>query len=138
MNYKKIIQKGFPLIDEWMLKQNQNIKDSTDFKELLRVCDEIFIEQDFSKDAYEDIRYVLKPFNNSLPLQIKRIFNISTLDNYTAFLSSRWFENINDFVSFLNGKVAIVVQFAVKSAFVHFHFFGKSSNTVTFFNNFAF
>ena len=38
-----------------------------------------------------------RPFQESISLQIKRIFNVSTLDNYCAFIASRHFETINDF-----------------------------------------
>jgi hypothetical protein len=98
-NYQEIIQQGIPLIQEWISKQSEEINQLDDFKELTRVIDEIENEKDYSKDAYLDIRYVLKPFNNSIPLQLKRIFNVSTIDNYCAFISSRWFENINDFIN---------------------------------------
>ena len=99
INYKKQIQQGFPLIKEWMIKQPQYIKETEEFKELLRVVDEIYKEEDYSKDSYEDIRYILKPFLNSLSLKIKRIFNISTLDNYAIFIASRWFDTIDDYIN---------------------------------------
>ena len=66
---------------------------------MIRVVDDINKDQDFSKDAYLDIQYILKPFDKSLPLKIKRIFNISTIDNYCAFLTSRWFNSIEDFIN---------------------------------------
>ena len=34
MNYKKIIQQGFPLLKQWMIKQSQHIKELKEFKDL--------------------------------------------------------------------------------------------------------
>ena len=99
LNYKERIQKGIPLIKEWLNKQEDNIKEKEEFKEVERVIKEIEIEEDFSKDAFLDIRFILKPFDETIPLQIKRIFNVSTLDNYTTFIASRWFETIEDFIN---------------------------------------
>ena len=53
------------------------------------------------KDAYLDIRFILKPFEEILPLQLKRIFNVSTMDQYTMFIASRWFESIEDHINLM-------------------------------------
>ena len=49
MEYK--IQKGIPLIKEWIEIKRQEFENNTDFKELIRVLNEIEKDQDFSKDA---------------------------------------------------------------------------------------
>ena len=82
---KENIQEGIPLIKEWIELKRQEYQDNDDLNELIRVINEIQIDKDFSKDAYEDIRYLLRPFEY-IPLKIKRIFNIGTLDNYTMFI----------------------------------------------------
>ena len=99
IDYQQKIYQGIQLINLWKNKQPQEIKESKDFKELLRVVDEIYTEKDYSEDSYLDIRYLLKPFDKSLPLQLKQIFNISTLDNYSIFIASRHFQTINDFIN---------------------------------------
>ena len=95
---EKKIQEGIPLIKEWIETKREEFKNNNDFSELQRVVTEIQNDQDFSKDAYEDIRYLLRPFEY-IPLKIKRIFNIGTLDNYTMFIASRHFETIDDFIN---------------------------------------
>ena len=92
INYKLIIQEGIPLIQQWLSKQDENIKQTEDYKEVERVINDIIHEEDWSKDAYLDIQFILKPFEESLPLKIKRLFNVCTLDLYTIFLTSMWFE----------------------------------------------
>ena len=98
MNYKTIIEEGIPLIKEWINEQSEEVKETENYKELKRVLREIIDEKDYSKDAYLDIQFVLKPFE-LLPLKIKRLFDTSTLDNYTSFIASRYFENIEDFIN---------------------------------------
>ena len=71
------IKEGIPLIKEWIEIKKPEYKDNPDFKELERIINEIEKDKDYSKDAYEDIRYLLRPFEY-IPLKIKRIFNIST------------------------------------------------------------
>ena len=95
---KQNIQEGIPLIKEWIEVKRQAFENNTDFNELIRVIKEIEKDQDFSKDAFEDIRYLLRPFEY-IPLKIKRLFNIGTLDNYTLFIASRHFESIEDFIN---------------------------------------
>ena len=99
INYKQVIQQGIPLIKEWLIKQEDNIKEKEEYKEVERVIKEIETEEDWSENSYLDIRFILKPFDETLPLKIKRIFNVSTLDNYTTFIASRWFETIEDFIN---------------------------------------
>ena len=93
---EKKIQEGIPLIKEWIETKRSEFENNTDFKELIRVINEIEKDKDYSKDAYEDIRYLLRPFEY-IPLKIKRLFNIGTLDNYTIFIASRHFESIDDY-----------------------------------------
>ena len=90
INYKKIIEEGIILIKEWSNKQSEDIKNKEEYKEVERVITEIEDEQDWSKQSYLDIQFVLKQLQDQLPLKIKRIFNVSTLDNYTVFFSSMW------------------------------------------------
>ena len=92
------IQEGIPLIKEWIERKRQEFENNDDFNELIRVINEIENDKDYSKDAYEDIRYILRPFEY-IPLKIKRIFNIGTLDNYTMFITSRHFESIDDYIN---------------------------------------
>ena len=99
MNYKTIIQQGISFITTWMNEQEKAIKETEDFKEIIRVLADILQENDFSNEAYEDIRFVLKPFEEILPLKIKRIFKMSRMDHYTMFIASRWFDSIDDFIN---------------------------------------
>ena len=92
------IKEGIPLIKEWIQIKKHEFEDNTDFKELIRVIKEIETDQDFSNDAYEDIRFLLRPFEY-IPLKIKRLFNIGTLDNYTIFIASRHFNTIDDYIN---------------------------------------
>ena len=95
---EKKIQEGIPLIKEWIEVKRQEFKNNNDFSELEKIVKEIENDKDYSNDAYEDIRYLLRPFEY-IPLKIKRIFNIGTLDNYTMFIASRHFESIDDFIN---------------------------------------
>ena len=98
INYQQQIQKGIPIINDWIDKQDEYFKESDELKELQKVLIEIQQDQDFSEDSYEDIRYLLRPIKQ-LPLQIKRLFNIATLDNYSTFIASRHFETLKDFIN---------------------------------------
>ena len=98
MKRENKIQEGIPLIKEWIEIKKQEFEKNDYFKELIRVINEIEKDKDFSHDAYEDIRYLLRPFEY-IPLKIKRLFNIGTLDNYTIFIASRHFESIEDFIN---------------------------------------
>ena len=51
INYKQIIQEGIPILRQWLNKQEENIKEKEDYKEIVRVINEIEEEKDFSKDA---------------------------------------------------------------------------------------
>ena len=99
INYKQKIEQSLPLINEWIENQQEEIKQTEEYQEFVRVINEIQKEKDYSKQAYEDIRYLLRLLNEKLPLQIKRMFDISTLDNYCAFISSRHFCCIDDFIN---------------------------------------
>ena len=95
---EKKIQEGISLIKIWIIIKKQEFKNNNDFSELEKIVKEIEKDKDYSNDAYEDIRYLLRPFEY-IPLKIKRIFNIGTLDNYTMFIASRHFESIDDFIN---------------------------------------
>ena len=99
INYQTHIPESIPIIFEWMIKQDQLIKETEDFKELDKVLKEIDNDKDYSKDSFLDIQFLLRPFEEQLPLKIKRLFNISLLDNYTIFIASRHFETIDDFIN---------------------------------------
>ena len=98
MDTEKIIKEGIPFIKEWIEIKREEFAEQDEFKELVRVITEIEQENDYSHQAYEDIRYLLRPFEY-LPLKIKRLFNIATMDHYTMFIASRHFETIDDFIN---------------------------------------
>ena len=58
---EKKIQEGIPLIKEWIEVKRQEFENNDDFKELDRIIKDIQNERDYSNDAYEDIRYLLRP-----------------------------------------------------------------------------
>ena len=99
INYQQKIEQGIPLIKEWLERKKQEFEESDDYKELLRVITEIQQQKDYSKNSYLDLQFLLRPFQETLSLQIKRLFNVSTLDNYIAFIASRHFETIDDFIN---------------------------------------
>ena len=103
MNYQEIIPQGIQLIQEWIDYQEQSnqeeIKDSEDFRELRRVIQEIQHDQDYSKNSFLDIQFLLRPFEEQISLKIKRLFDLSRMDHYTMFIASRWFETIEDFIN---------------------------------------
>ena len=102
INYQQQLIQGIEFIHEWINNNQQTIdQESEDFKELVRVIEEILQDQDFSKNAFEDIRFVLTPFEEQLPLKIKRKFNVSKMDQYTMFIASRWFETIDDYINLI-------------------------------------
>ena len=78
MNYQEILPEVIPLIKEWINKQqdNKEVTETTSFKDLTRILPEIEQEADYSEESFDDIRFLLKQFD-SLPLKIKRIFNIA-------------------------------------------------------------
>ena len=66
-----------------------------------------YIESMETNEEYErmdlsEIRYEMKEITN-LPLWIKRNFNISTMDHYSMFIASRWFETLDDYISLEKG-----------------------------------
>ena len=91
-------KEGILLIKEWIKLKSQELEENENFIELIRVLNEIIKEKDLSENAYEDIRYLLRPFEY-IPLSIKRIFNIGMMDLYTIFIASRHFNSINDFIN---------------------------------------
>ena len=131
INYKIIIQQGIPLIQKWSNKQPQHIKETDDYKELQRVIKEIEQEKDYSQDAYEDIRFVLRPFEELLSLNIKRYFNISTMDQYSMFITTRWFETIEDHINL----VLSTRRFKENMTKFHYNPISVTSQTVKFFPN---
>ena len=66
-----------------------------------RILPGIEQEEDYSEQSYLDIQFLLKPFQETLPLKIKQLFNSSTLDNYTVFLSSMWLNTIEDHINLI-------------------------------------
>ena len=87
MEVKDCIKEGIPIIKEWIESKREEFEENDEFKELIRVVNEIEEDQDYSQMAYDDIRYLLRPFEY-LPLKIKRLFNIATMDHYTMFIAS--------------------------------------------------
>ena len=71
MESQERIKEGISLIKEWIQTKKEEFEEKEEFKELVRVVTEIEQENDYSKQAYEDIRYLLRPFEY-LPLKIKR------------------------------------------------------------------
>ena len=55
---EKKIQEEIQLIKEWIETITHEYKDNDNFKELIRVLNDIEKDKDFSKDSYEDIRYL--------------------------------------------------------------------------------
>ena len=86
-------------IKEWIMKQTEEMKGKEEMKEIERVIKEIEYEKDYSKESYEDIRYVLRPFEEIHPLEIKRLLNISMMDQYTMFITTRYFDTIEDHIN---------------------------------------
>ena len=99
INYKEKIEEGIPIIKEWLQQNNKEKENSEEYNELERVIDEIQKDNDYSEDTYLNIKFVLKPLYEQIPLKIKRIFNLSTMDHYTMFIASRWFKTIYDLIN---------------------------------------
>ena len=87
---KNNLIEGIFEIKKWCYKHKEEYQDNNDFNELVRIVKEIDEEKDFSHCSYEDIRYLLRPFEN-IPLKLKRQFQLSTMDYYTMFIASRHF-----------------------------------------------
>ena len=66
-----IVKEGIVLIKQWIKTKREEFAESDDFKELVRVLTEIENENDYSHQAYEDIRYLLRPFPN-ISFHLKR------------------------------------------------------------------
>ena len=97
----KTTKEGIILIKDWINTQNIDDNQLNDIIELQRVIKEIELDNDYSNDSFEDLRYSLRPLQDYLPLKIKRIFNISTMDQYTMFITSRWFDTIDDHINLI-------------------------------------
>ena len=102
INFKQIIQQSLPLIKEWLNIQTEETKQTEQFKEANKVIIEIENEKDFSETAYEDIKYILRPFQH-LPLNIKRLLNISMMHQYSMFIAARYFDSIDDYINLILG-----------------------------------
>ena len=50
-----VVKEGIVLVTEWMNTNRQEFEENDDFKELVRVVNEIEVDQDYSQEAYEDI-----------------------------------------------------------------------------------
>ena len=114
LNYNQLLEDSLPLLTEWMAKQTKDnqkdskdkkyseepkdLTDSEDFKELQSLLTHLQTSKDFTLNNFHSLKTLLQSFEDSLPLKIKRIFNISKLDNYTVFIASRHFGSIEDFI----------------------------------------
>ena len=99
LNYNNIIHQSLPLINTWL--HNQHIEE-IHINELTQFLQQIQLQtKEYSQETFEDIRYLLQPFEECLPLKIKRIFNLSTMDYYTMFITSRFFESIDDHINLI-------------------------------------
>ena len=130
-NKKQLILQSIPFINEWLNNQQEDIKLSDDFKELNKIFNEICEEQDYTEDSYEDIRYLLRPFVKYLPLKIKRIYNISTMDYYSMFIASMWFNTIDDHINLILG----VKRFNENMTKFHYNPISLTKTTRNFFPN---
>ena len=124
------IKEGISLIKEWIQTKKEEFEEKEEFKELVRVVTEIEQENDFSKQSFEDIRYLLRPFEY-LPLRIKRLFNIVMMDHYTMFIASRHFESIDDFINLELG----VKRFNGNMSKFHYNPISVDEQTVKLFPN---
>ena len=98
IDYKRIIQETTPLIKEWISQQKPNEEQTQIFNDLTSLLSDIEKENDYSEEAYEDLRFLLRLLDN-LSLQLKRYYNCATLDHYSTFVSSRYFESIEDHIN---------------------------------------
>ena len=99
MNEKINLLEGILEVKIWSEKYKEEYEDNNDYNDLVRIVKEIDEEKDYSHCSYEDIRYLLKPFQQNLPLKLKRQFNLSTMDYYSIYLASMHFESIDDHVN---------------------------------------
>ena len=93
---------------------NHYTKYIKEFKEPMKIIKEIvkkekkedeccYLDQLEINNEYgiEDMNLLKKEMKllETIPLSIKRIFNISTMNNHTMFIASRWFETIEDYIN---------------------------------------
>ena len=93
MNYQLDLQQFLPLINEWITSQPREVKQTQNFKEL-----EIHFNNNFIEHSFFGIQHLLKPFQHSLPLNVKRMLKISTLNPSIIFIVSKYFNSIEDFI----------------------------------------
>ena len=74
INYQQNVNEGIPLIKEWIQTKKEEFEEKDEFKELVRVITEIEAEQDYSEQAYKDIRYLLRPFEYLRMLDLNNRF----------------------------------------------------------------
>ena len=105
------IQNQIQLIKEWInmyqfslseeietFNSSNQLQQYNEIKELKELLDEIERMNDYSMESYLDIQFQLKQ-TSLIPLRIKRMFNASQMDHYTMFLSTKYFETIEDFIN---------------------------------------
>ena len=124
-NYKTNLFEGIPLLNKWIQNYQPEGDQKEYFNELQKKLEIIQQEKNYSKELYEDIRYLLKQFDETLPLQIKRKFEIVTLDNYTIFIASRHFETIEDHINLIQ------VSRRLKQNITKFHYNPFPLNEIT-------
>ena len=100
MNYNQILKENIPFIIEWINKQSQDIKETNSLKKLHTVIQKIEEEKIYSQKDFENIQNVLKHIE-TLPLKIKRIFNIGKINEYIVFLASKYLETIDDHINLI-------------------------------------
>ena len=125
------IKEGIQLIKEWLTHQQPDEQECENYIELLNVIEDIEIKNDFTQDAYEDIRYSLRVFDENVPLKIKRIFNISTMDQYTMFISSRYFDSLDDHINL----IMTTRRFKLNMTKFHYNPISLKPLTIKFFPN---
>ena len=130
INYKQLLQDSFPLIEEWINNQSEETKQTEYFQEFQRVFKEIQQENDFSENAYEDIRYLFRSFE-FIPLKLKRIFNIAMMDQYTMFISTRFFDSLEDHINL----VMSTSRFKYNMEKFHYNPISLNQLTISFFPN---
>ena len=131
IDYKTKIEHGISLINEWCDNQDEEMKQKDEYKELKQILSEIQNQNNYSKTSYENIRYFLRPFEEYIPLTIKRIFDIAMMDQYTMFIASRWFETIEDHINLIK----TTRRFKLNMTKFHYNPISLNSITVKFFPN---
>ena len=103
--YEEDIKTGISLIQEWINKKKDEIKESQPYKELNQQINEIQKKEEYSKEIFEKIRHLLRQFENQnenqLSFEIKKHFKISTLNVESIFYVSKYFESVDDHVNLI-------------------------------------